>query len=609
MGCISSKPKLIDFAEGDDKAYMERYLEDRVLGEGAFGVVHLVHDVQATGAEASEPYAAKTLRKGVTFKDNTIYSPIKKEVLRRECDILRVLRGKCYILKLIGIYESATFIRIITEFCSGGEMPEYVINTYGKDGGSGSAGLRTEDVSRISYQLLSAVDHCARHGVIHRDIKPENIMFRRPDRGAELRLIDFGSSSLDSDPRAQSGAASGETEHDSPDMNELIEHSTFAGSAFYIAPEVFQRKGYNSRADVWSAGVTLYVLVAGYPSEDLQKSFNLLQKSKRDLRNLPNMPPNMPDSYFEMLDELLKYRRTKRKSAGAVLGSEFVKFHIDHAEGGGENGAAEDDDVVGMSLDDIAKDANAAGDVEGSQRGSTRGKTISVLLEGSVQRHTLYMQYEKFERSVTTLLATVLNPNQLVDLLNALNNKKSIKAEQAMDKDEADHSSHHGPTEEGVELISNEQKLQIIKIKDLRAILLELGYKEPATMMSDLPNAVSYDSFAYHIALLRQFVRSQEGKNNDLDGSAHRKIVRRLSTIGARGNVSGSGSGGGTLKRVSSGGSLNRSMSVGRRGKDDAPNSVHGSNVFKDFRKKRDQQRAVMAANNATVDASVHSAS
>ncbi len=42
-----------------------------------------------------------------------------------------------------------------------------------------ATGLRTEDVSRIAYQLLSAVDHCDKHNILHRDIKPENV--RRKD--------------------------------------------------------------------------------------------------------------------------------------------------------------------------------------------------------------------------------------------------------------------------------------------------------------------------------------------------------------------------------------------------------------------------------------------
>ena len=161
---MSSKAGLIDFATGDEAAYQDKYLEDKVLGEGEFGVVHLVFDVKA--GRKSEPLASKTLKKGMTFKDNTIYSPLKPEVLRRECKILKTLGGDQYVLKLLGIYESASLIHVVTEYCAGGEMIEYVTKFYGTGGG-----MRTEDVSRISYQLLTAVDHCAKHGIIHRDIK------------------------------------------------------------------------------------------------------------------------------------------------------------------------------------------------------------------------------------------------------------------------------------------------------------------------------------------------------------------------------------------------------------------------------------------------------
>ena len=51
-------------------------------------------------------------------------------------------------------------------------MIPYVTTAFNKDGG----GLRTEDVSRMSYQLFCAVDHCAKHGVIHRDIKPRKCL-------------------------------------------------------------------------------------------------------------------------------------------------------------------------------------------------------------------------------------------------------------------------------------------------------------------------------------------------------------------------------------------------------------------------------------------------
>ena len=49
---------------------------------------------------ASKPLAVKYLRKGFQFKDNTLYSPIKKEVLVNEVEILRKLNGECYNLKV-----------------------------------------------------------------------------------------------------------------------------------------------------------------------------------------------------------------------------------------------------------------------------------------------------------------------------------------------------------------------------------------------------------------------------------------------------------------------------------------------------------------------------
>jgi serine/threonine protein kinase len=99
---------------------------------------------------------------------------------------------------------------------------------------------------------LSAVNHCANNKIIHRDIKPENVMFESEAAGSNARLIGFGCST-----------------------NKVVEgmHTTFAGTPFYNSPEMFQ-KTYTNKMDVWSIGVLLYVLVAGYPSDNLQQAFN-----------------------------------------------------------------------------------------------------------------------------------------------------------------------------------------------------------------------------------------------------------------------------------------------------------------------------------------------
>lgn len=94
MGCMNSKPAYIENVTGGEKDYQERYLESKTLGEGEFGVVKLVHDVKAKDLIQAKPLAVKYLRKGYTFKDNTLYSPLKKEMLQGEVEILRQLNGE-----------------------------------------------------------------------------------------------------------------------------------------------------------------------------------------------------------------------------------------------------------------------------------------------------------------------------------------------------------------------------------------------------------------------------------------------------------------------------------------------------------------------------------
>lgn len=127
-----------------------------------------------------------------------------------EVEILRTLKGEHHCMKLMNVYETVRAIFMVTEYCAGGEMMEYISKQ--------EEDLRTDDVSRIAFQMLDAVNHCATHNIIHRDIKPENIMFVTPSSGSDLRLIDFGS-----------GTAK--------NVDGL--HATFAGSPFYLSPEMF----------------------------------------------------------------------------------------------------------------------------------------------------------------------------------------------------------------------------------------------------------------------------------------------------------------------------------------------------------------------------------
>jgi len=96
------------------------------------------------------------------------------------------------------------------------------------------------EVRRIFKQVLQAVAFCHDSGIVHRDIKPENILL---DNHGDVKLTDFGLSA-----RVSTGA----------------KLTRACGSPSYIAPEILRQSTYDGqKADSWSCGVLLYILLTG----------------------------------------------------------------------------------------------------------------------------------------------------------------------------------------------------------------------------------------------------------------------------------------------------------------------------------------------------------
>ncbi|KAB2076780.1 hypothetical protein ES319_A06G062000v1 [Gossypium barbadense] len=102
--------------------------------------------------------------------------------------------------------------------------------------------LPENECRRYFQQLIDAVAHCHSKGVYHRDLKPENLLL---DSYGDLKVSDFGLSAL-----LQQGVG--------------LLHTT-CGTPNYVAPEVLSNQGYDgAAADIWSCGVILFFIMAGY---------------------------------------------------------------------------------------------------------------------------------------------------------------------------------------------------------------------------------------------------------------------------------------------------------------------------------------------------------
>lgn len=204
-----------------------KYEVGRTIGEGTFAKVKF-----AQNTETGESVAMKILDRSTIIKHKMA------DQIKREISIMKLVRHP-YVVRLYEVLASRTKIYIILEFITGGELFDKIVQN----------GRLSETESRKYFQqLIDGVDYCHSKGVFHRDLKPENLLL---DSQGNLKISDFGLSAL-------------------PEQGVSILRTT-CGTPNYVAPEVLGHKGYDGAvADVWSCGVILYVLIAGYlPFDEL----------------------------------------------------------------------------------------------------------------------------------------------------------------------------------------------------------------------------------------------------------------------------------------------------------------------------------------------------
>ena len=170
--------------------------------------------------------------------------------LKDEIMVLNELQHP-HIIRLYDVYEEKDFWYLVTEKMSGGELFDRIVaKSYYNE-------KEARDVCKILFQ---AIGHCHNNSVAHRDLKPENLLLRSEVNDSEIKIADFGFAKKVLTP------------------NSL---TTQCGTPGYVAPEILEGIAYDTKSDMWSLGVIIYILLGGYPPFIEQNQRELFRKIRK----------------------------------------------------------------------------------------------------------------------------------------------------------------------------------------------------------------------------------------------------------------------------------------------------------------------------------------
>ncbi|XP_016432671.1 phosphoenolpyruvate carboxylase kinase 1 [Nicotiana tabacum] len=253
------------------------YRVSEELGRGRFGAVYKCYSA-ATG----DLFAVKSIDKRLIADDS-----IDRQCLYNEAKIMHLLSPNPYIVRLFDVYEEDTHLDMVLELCNSGDLFRRL---------SSQPVFSESEAVDVMVPLMKAIAHCHRLGIAHRDIKPDNILYNNSN---ELKLADFGSAEWFREGQLMSGVV---------------------GTPYYVAPEVLAGRNYSEKVDIWSAGVIMYIMLAGIPpfyGESATEIFEAVLRA--NLRFPTRIFQSVSPAAKDLLRRMLSKDVSRRFSAEQVL--------------------------------------------------------------------------------------------------------------------------------------------------------------------------------------------------------------------------------------------------------------------------------------------------
>ena len=245
-------------------------------------------------------------------------SELAKKYLDNEISIVKDITHP-NIAKLIDIIETEKYRCIVTEYCNGGSLENYLL----KHQLENENGLSEEIVQHIMRQIINVMKYLYNKKIIHRDLKPENFLIQYEDENdrknnnilkGTIKLIDFGLAKI---------------------LKEGEYTKTALGSPLYMSPLILQKfkcqdktikdKVYDYEEDIWSLGILCYKLLIGKSPFDADNMDELVEKMEKGEYF---MPFTLSKEAITFINSMLQYESKNRLSYDELKNHKFLKKNV-----------------------------------------------------------------------------------------------------------------------------------------------------------------------------------------------------------------------------------------------------------------------------------------
>ncbi|KRX09291.1 Protein kinase-like domain [Pseudocohnilembus persalinus] len=259
---------------------LEQFKLGITLGIGSYATCKL-----AINQETQQKFAIKI------YDKLKLFDPQKKKNVQREINILSKLDHP-NIIKMIKQIENSRTINIVMEYIGDKSLYQFLKEQKNRK-------LDEKTAKKIFFQLISALQYLHDKNISHRDIKMENILL---DENQNIKLIDFGFAII---------------------LPEFQKLNIFCGTPCYMSPELVNKQHYfGAPADIWAAGILLYVMLAGNFPFHSNNDKMLYEKIKRTNYIIPQ---DFPTGAQNVLKKILVAKPENRVTANQILNDTWLK--------------------------------------------------------------------------------------------------------------------------------------------------------------------------------------------------------------------------------------------------------------------------------------------